>query len=82
MCRKLVYTSKPEFKKLDGAEWKQAHEVDLPAELQCQPAPWLMSHFFHSDGEGIGSFCKDPKYQRLTMRVWAVGMCKGGGGGI
>lgn len=61
MRRELVNTSKPEFKNLDGAEWKQAHEVDLPAELQCQPV--LMSHFFHSDGGRIGSLCKDPKWQ-------------------
>lgn len=65
----LPKTSKPELKTLYCTEWKQAHEADLPTELlQWQPKWWLMSQFFHSDGERICSLCMDPKWQWLTLQ--------------
>lgn len=65
----FLRTSKPGLKILYCTEWKQAYEVDLPTELlQWQSNWWLMSQFFHSDGEWICSLRMDPKWQWLTRQ--------------
>lgn len=65
----LLKTSKLGLKTLYCTEWKVSYEADLPTErLQWQPNWWLMSQFFHSDGECICSLCMDPKWQWLTLQ--------------